>query len=177
MIGMEHKDVVFLVFKTIDKSDLIKEFKENFTTQPEIQKLMYIFQERVAGLGFWYNWYLRGPYSPPLAKTLYEISNSDIETINNTIDNIDNNYGFREDLLEKIASFKELILEIKKIDSDFGLETATALLYIVKRDEPDLYNQKEEIIHYLLLIKSWLDKNKVTLIFDLLFYSQGSKRE
>ena len=137
---MEHKDVVFLVFKTIDKSDLIKEFKENFTTQPEIQKLMYIFQERVAGLGFWYNWYLRGPYSPPLAKTLYEISNSDIETINNTIDNIDNNYGFREDLLEKIASVKELILEIKKIDSDFGLETATALLYIVKRDEPDLYN-------------------------------------
>ena len=50
---MELKDVIFLVFKTIDKSDLIKEFKENFTTQPEIQKLMYIFQERVAGLGFW----------------------------------------------------------------------------------------------------------------------------
>ena len=98
---MEHKDVVFLVFKTIDKIELIKEFKENFTTQPEIQKLMYIFQERVSGLGFWYNWYLRGPYSPPLAKTLYEISNSDIETINSTIDNIDNSYGFREDLLEK----------------------------------------------------------------------------
>ena len=55
---------------------------------------------------------------------------------------------------------------------DFGLEIATALIYIVKRDEPDLSSQKDQIITYLLLLKPWLDKNKVELIFNLLFFNQ-----
>lgn len=46
---------------------------ETFTERKLLQKLVYLLQVFGVKLGFNYDWYLHGPYSPGLTRTLYEI--------------------------------------------------------------------------------------------------------
>jgi uncharacterized protein YwgA len=46
---------------------------ETFTERKLLQKLVYLLQVFGVKLGFDYDWYLHGPYSPSLTRTLYEI--------------------------------------------------------------------------------------------------------
>lgn len=46
---------------------------ETFSERKVVQKLVYLIQKFGIDLGFYYNWYLHGPYSPDLTRLLFEI--------------------------------------------------------------------------------------------------------
>jgi len=46
---------------------------ETFSERKLMQKLVYLLQKFGIDLGFYYNWYLHGPYSPGLTRVLFEI--------------------------------------------------------------------------------------------------------
>lgn len=48
-------------------------FESNFNERLILQKVIYLMQESNLSLGYSYNWYLRGPYSPSLTKDAYEL--------------------------------------------------------------------------------------------------------
>jgi len=48
----------------------------NFQDRLKFQKLVYLMQNFGLPLGYGYSWYVRGPYSPELTKTLFSISNN-----------------------------------------------------------------------------------------------------
>jgi uncharacterized protein YwgA len=49
---------------------------ETFSDRKLMQKLVYLIRKFGIDLRFHYNWYLHGPYSPDLARTLFEIVNA-----------------------------------------------------------------------------------------------------
>jgi len=49
---------------------------DDFQDRLKYQKLVYLMQNYGLPLGYGYSWYVRGPYSPELTKTLFNISNN-----------------------------------------------------------------------------------------------------
>ena len=66
---------------TASKSKLVASLKamgvspkmETFNDRLRLQKLVWLMQKFGVKLDFGYSWYLHGPYSPELTRTLYEI--------------------------------------------------------------------------------------------------------
>lgn len=46
---------------------------DDFDNRLKYQKLIYLTQNLGVGLGYGYSWYVRGPYSPALTRTLFNI--------------------------------------------------------------------------------------------------------
>ena len=46
--------------------------KNSLDNRVIIQKKIYLLQEQEVDLGYEYNWYLKGPYSPTLTSYVYE---------------------------------------------------------------------------------------------------------
>jgi len=46
----------------------------SFDNRLKYQKLIYLVQNSGLSLGYGYNWYVRGPYSPSLTQDLFEIN-------------------------------------------------------------------------------------------------------
>jgi uncharacterized protein YwgA len=59
-----------LLKRSYEKIDL-----EKFEDRLKIQKYIYILQNRGIPLGFYFNFYLYGPYSTDLTRTSYQIQN------------------------------------------------------------------------------------------------------
>lgn len=55
---------------TLDKLG-IEATLEDFPNRLSVQKATYLAQAAGINLGYYYSWYLRGPYSPALTKDLY----------------------------------------------------------------------------------------------------------
>jgi len=49
---------------------------ETFIERKLIQKIVYLLQVFGVDFGFYYDWYLHGPYSPGLTRMLYDIAQS-----------------------------------------------------------------------------------------------------
>lgn len=69
----------------------------------EVQKKIYLLQLSGVDLGYRFNWYINGPYSPTLADTAFEVWN------NNSLSEYVEDYELKEETLEKIISIKELL--------------------------------------------------------------------
>jgi uncharacterized protein YwgA len=48
-------------------------FQSEFNDRLILQKIIYLMEESNLSLGYSYNWYLRGPYSPSLTRDAYEL--------------------------------------------------------------------------------------------------------
>lgn len=51
-------------------------FMDDFDNRLKYQKLIYLTQNLGVGLGYGYSWYVRGPYSPALTRTLFHIKDN-----------------------------------------------------------------------------------------------------
>lgn len=60
------------LYLTLDALGIPKRV-ETFTDRLIIQKSVYLAQEFGINLGYFYRWYLHGPYSPSLSRDAYEI--------------------------------------------------------------------------------------------------------
>ena len=98
--------------------------KESFDDRIICQKKIYLLQSLGTDLGYSYNWYLRGPYSPALANYVY----SNAELLSST--NFDD-YKISESVTENIKRVNDLE---KQRPTDLSLsswyELLASLIYI-----------------------------------------------
>lgn len=77
---------------------------ESFGGRIAIQKKIYLLQLSGLDLGYRFNWYIRGPYSPGLADTAFDIwNNLDVVT------DITNDYTLTDTAIKKIDKIKPLL--------------------------------------------------------------------
>ena len=50
---------------------------DEFSNRLKYQKIMYLLQASGLSLGYGFNWYVRGPYSPTLTQDLFEVHNNE----------------------------------------------------------------------------------------------------
>lgn len=104
-----------------DKLDISK-----FDERLKIQKIIYLLQYSGLSLGYGYNWYVRGPYSPGLTQTIYSISED--ESIFEESKNL--RFHDHDDIVSNLDDFKVKLGE--KINDVNYLEVLASLHYINK---------------------------------------------
>lgn len=105
------------------------EYKNSFDTRLILQKTIYLLQAFGLNIGFHYNWYLRGPYSPDLTRVAYEVVDSYDDEIVAEFDNAQDE--------ERFSHFLQFI-ENKKNDH-YKMEAVASIHFLAK-----LYGEKNE---------------------------------
>lgn len=107
-----------LGFDGIDMTD--------FDNRLKYQKLMFLVQNYGLSLGYGYNWYVRGPYSPSLTQNLFKIqNNSQIFKSGKTL-TLQN----EEAIVKRIRDIRTLLG--KDIEDPIFLEVLASLVYLKK---------------------------------------------
>ena len=130
-----------------------------------IQKSIYLAQSVGVDLGYYFNWYLMGPYCSSLAKDYYELNQSTAG---------DENVGrLRDDVLEKLRKVSEAATSRNKpvgLNDVDWLEALASIHYLdnvarldkesvarkIEREKPHLKNyveQAREVVSGLTAIK------------------------
>ncbi len=99
-------------FKTAGGKDISFETLEG---RISFQKIMYLINQTLH-LNFWFNWYVRGPYSPELANAGYRIAQENIPEQSLT--------SQEKETCKKINAF------LKKYDSSEAQELVASLLFL-----------------------------------------------
>lgn len=102
------------------------EMEPSFDNRIKYQKIIYLLQSFGLSLDYGFTWYLKGPYSSPLAHTLYSIFNDEEIYENNKDIEFKNDY----EVSEIIQDFKSLLGD--DIDNILYLEVLASLHYINK---------------------------------------------
>lgn len=107
----------------------LKISKDSFDDRLICQKKMYLLQSLGTDLGYSYNWYIRGPYSPSLTNYVY--NNLDVLSSNDF-----EKYKLSESA-EKNVSVVNSLIEDKRADLGEAswYELLASLLYIIKNRE------------------------------------------
>ena len=108
-----------------------------YTTNRAVQKVVYMLKQFGADLGFGFTWYLRGPYSPSLTKTLF----------NPTDDNAQVQGALSSKELEIMTEMRNFL------GSDFysaeKMELVASLVYLIKHGPENGYSTKASVIKFL----------------------------
>lgn len=112
------------------------------------QKIVYLLQYLGISLGYRFNWYIRGPYSPLLTKTLYNLS----EKLELQQSGIKKELKNINEIEKRIEGLKKT-LEYHHNDAIF-LEVLASLAYI-KRSNPKKYT-RDNIIEKLCTQKPFI---------------------
>lgn len=132
---------------------------DNFDNRLVYQKIVYLMQNYGLSLGYGYSWYVKGPYSPELTKTLFNITPQiSAESANFVFNNNDI-------IIKKVADFKSLLND--EIKNPLFLEILASIIFIQKSSQlKDNTSIKEE----LLRLKPKLGKNpEFEIIFNNAF--------
>ena len=109
----------------------------SFTSRKRIQKIVYLLKQFGADLRFGYSWYVHGPYSPELTRTLFNPSAEDIES-KRKLTKVE---------LQSVNALRNFLGEdFYSVDS---IELIVSLVYLIKHAQDEGYNTKEKIIAYL----------------------------
>lgn len=118
---MTQKDVLCKVF---DILELGKPDMSEFDNRIKYQKIVYLLQASGISLGYGFNWYIKGPYSSPLAHDLFEIDD-DIYEASKKIVFIDH-----DNIVSEMKKFQNKLGA--DIDNIIYLEILASLHYISK---------------------------------------------
>jgi uncharacterized protein YwgA len=110
---------------------------DSFTGRKRIQKTIYLLKQFGADLRFGYAWYLHGPYSSELTRTLFNPTDADLASRRELT---------RAELRITNQMRNFLGKDLYSVDS---LELIVSLIYIIKHGPKEGYNTKEKIIRYL----------------------------
>ena len=114
-----------ILSKVLDILKIGKPNMNDFSNRIKYQKIIYLLQASGVSLGYGFNWYIRGPYSSPLAHVLFNIIEDDTYENSKTLTFNDN---------AKIVSSLDAFT--KKIDENINdidyLEVLASLHYINK---------------------------------------------
>ena len=137
--------------------------KESFDDRLVCQKKIYLLQSLGVDLGYTYNWYIRGPYSPTLTDYIY-----------NNLDILNSNDFEKYHLSEKAEQCIEKVnsLEDKKIQ---GMEIVSwyellaSLLYIYNNKISwKIDNQESSLFEVLMKYKPQYNKEQCCYAFSVL---------
>lgn len=124
----------------------------SFDNRLKLQKIIYLVQAYGINLGYTFNLYVYGPYSPELTKTGFYMEDF------NSIKEI----GFEEDTItKKFDEFKEKIEPFK--DNLKWLEIASTI-HLFKQLSPS--KNKVQIVSDILKIKTKFTKNQIEKVWE-----------
>lgn len=143
----------------------------NFENRLISQKKIYILQVLGINLGFSYNWYVRGPYSPALTSYLY-----------NNIEVLSSEDFSKYTLTDEAKKSIDLVNSLSEYKRDLGLSVAqtyellASLLYIIRNKKTWKATDNDKIITLLLCYKPQFTKtqceNALEIIYDRLLDGQ-----
>jgi uncharacterized protein YwgA len=110
--------------KVLDVLGLGKPNMSEFDRRIQYQKIIYLLQSSGTSLGYGFNWYIKGPYSSPLAHVLFEIDDTTYEESKNLV------FTEHERIIKELTDFRN------KLGNDISdvnyLEVLASLHYINK---------------------------------------------
>jgi len=119
--------------KSLGLSDEIN----SFSGRKRIQKTIYLLKQFGADLKFGYSWYLHGPYSPELTRTLFNPSTEDA--------NVERELTKKElDITNRVRNF--LADDFYSVDST---ELVVSLIYLIKHGPDQGLRSKRKIVQHL----------------------------
>ncbi len=132
----------FVVLKLICDSLGVKTSVDSLSNRKTMQKAIYLTQEACdLPLGYGFNWYLLGPYSPRLAGDYYQLAE--------TLATSDADFGqssLRPEVREKLATLREYLDNTKPTDISFEnwLELLASIHFLkeFRGEKPDKVNEK-----------------------------------
>lgn len=137
--------------------------KETFDDRLICQKKIYLLQSLGTDLGYTYNWYVHGPYSPSLSNYVY----NNLEVLE-SIDFSD--YNLSEDTENNIDKVNSL-LEDKRVDFGNGswYELLASLLYIFNnRNSWKIGEDNNTLFDALIKQKPQFNREQCVYAFDTL---------
>lgn len=117
-------DLRLILSKCLSILGLSRPNMEDFDERLRLQKIVYLLWAYGISLGYGFNWYVRGPYSPKLASDGYAIDDELFERGGEV------RFNNEEQVVESLNRFKEIIGE--KINDPLYLEILASLHYIKK---------------------------------------------
>lgn len=131
----------------------------SFNQRKVLQKTVFILQEMRLRLGYQFNWYLYGPYSPQLAEDAYQINiNGDY------LESETHGYSFSSKSKDILRKFKSLFAD-RKTDETW-LEIVSSLLFLKKYYH---YSDHETLLKQLLNRKPKFRRQKEIVEEAILF--------
>lgn len=115
-------DLRLVLSKCLNILDLQRPNMEDFDERLRLQKIVYLLWAYGISLGYGFNWYVRGPYSPKLASDGYTIDDELFERGRGI------RFNNEEEVVESLNRFKEILGD--KIDDPLYLEILASLHYI-----------------------------------------------
>lgn len=144
-----------------------RSYKRSLAERKKFQKTIYLIQAFDIPLGYSFNWYLHGPYSPDLAEVGYALAD--------IYDHVDEARFQEMETEQQFQSFLDYVGPIK--EDVLGLEAAASLHFIAIRnpeagkdpviefviDEKDLRDEEREIDGIGVCEREWarLDEHGV----------------
>lgn len=151
-----------LIFKNLNI-----ESKNSLDNRVIIQKKIYLLQEQKIDLGYCYNWYLKGPYSPALTSYVYDnldvLNSMEYEGVSlnsSVMEKIQKVNGLSEDKPENLneADWYELLASMLYISKNYNA-------WAISKD-------KDDIIKTLIKEKPKYSVNDCEYAFGKLIESQ-----
>lgn len=110
---------------------------DSFAGRKRIQKFVYMLKQFGADLRFGYTWYVHGPYSPELTRTLFNPTNEDL----------DSKRELTRSELAKLNRMRNFLADdFYSVDR---LELLVSLVYLIKHGPKEGYDTRQRIIQYL----------------------------
>lgn len=114
-----------------------------FSNRLRYQKLVYLAQNLGLGLGYGYSWYVRGPYSPALTRTLFNIKQQPplFEQGKTTT------FKHEKEIVQKLDTLKEILGN--NFENAYYLEVLASLHYLhttLPSGENDCSHIKQRLI-------------------------------
>lgn len=101
----------------------------DFSNRIKYQKIIYLLQASGTSLGYGFNWYIRGPYSSPLAHALFNIDDTTYKNSKEI------KFNDNDEVVSSLKSFTEKLGDnINDVDY---LEVLASLHYIKKATNKD----------------------------------------
>jgi hypothetical protein len=127
---------------------------DSFDERKRTQKVVYLLKQFGADLQFGYNWYLHGPYSPQLTRTLFNPAESEVRSVRKL--------GPDElQIVNKARNF--LADDFYSVDS---LELIVSLIYLIKHGPREGYDSKRSIVQYLRSKKPQFSNDEIERAWD-----------
>jgi len=131
---------------------------DDFDNRLKYQKLIYLTQNIGVGLGYGYSWYVRGPYSPALTRTLFNIR--DTPGLFNQGETI--TFKQEKEVVKRIDLLKAVLGT--NFDDPTYLEVLASLHYLHKTlppSENSCQHKKERLLTIKPDLKNIPDINKI----------------
>lgn len=155
---MSHKQTVLQLL--IKEYPWLENATDSFIQRKVLQKTVFILQEMGLPLGYGYNWYLHGPYSPALAEDAYEL-----EVNKKHFEAEIGDYKFTAK--KELKRFRELFCD--HLTDELWLEIVSSLLFLKKYYG---YNEAKDLEKHLLAKKPKLKRHLVTVDRAIVFVTK-----